>query len=1346
MRNFEVQVAVMDHDEIEIETEHGPYVVWLLVDDEGSSSSFNVSAGNDGIARFSGLRSTGSLLTLTGQGDGFDSCVEVVDDVVLYHLEISDVWKDLQYFSKYVYKFAVMVESVCDYSKEAVEGVEVFLVANLTEELTATTDTNGIAWFQVFIESPGEFSLLFSANTATFGKNVTVLSSNNLNDECKVAVSTSECSVCVSNSILVNSTCECISFSTFDSKTRTCVCPSGSKLINSVCNYCKNFIKSSELYAHYSKDFENIFINFERAVDISQLDSCEKIITGPSSLLEIVLSCTWISLQILQVSLKNMIESNLVVVLDNVNVLALSGDCSYVPSNLQVNVQLIYTPLTLSTSIISPDTYSTSCNYQSLTISSSYKSDTTIYTWSSSISPANPSLSSYIESIKSDSFYLSPSILSSGSLTISLNITSITSLSSYSYSCTKTIQILDSGTLTGYLNTGSNIEIKRNQDLSIIAFAQSCALSPTFSYTWSSKSIKTSEFILESRPSTLVITQNSLQSGSSYDIQVIISDGSSSITVACLVYVKESELVLDLSRSSGSISLLIDFEAKATCYDPDDDLAVTSFEWFCIENNFECLNKQGSVLNLVKNENVLKVSSEELKDRSTYQIVVKCLTDKKIRYKQIEVFVDGKVQGEVSISFASFKVNPDYINSLIPVINFQGSLSFHWNIKGGKYTGNGVSTYNSFIGFPEFSLVPGTVYLLKLDITSSSFKGTLSAYGNITCNSGPICASISYSTSDSLTTVTAENCTDSDNEDYPLLFQYGFTSKSNDFFWVNEPIAFSSYSLYLAPGTKSLQVRVIDSLSTSVTYTKQITHQIRQLSEDYLLLIIERCKTSGSIPNTIITFCKYEIDFASFSYLHSQFYSYFFNIPSSRFNADLYISCLTSILSKSSLITSDIIINCTELTIGLLSKYNYKMLTSMVNELLVAFDNYYDVINPALMTKLLKLVSDRWVQETLPNIQLDYSNHSSIIKLRKIGFSYVGSLVSNSNFSVEFPKDLKIDNEKMFDLVFIVQKGKGLGYINFFVKESGTYANYNLAFAQVKDGDIKISSPIVLTVRNFIGVNLAKCSGSSGNSGKCTVGKVNSTHIQVEIYGKGEYTVAGDDESCSLTRSPLIVSGAVFLFSIVLSILLALHDRKSKPTSSRQFFLNLGISSLFVPQENPKRSGSLIKITAGLLVLEATIGLTYTSIISEREIMTKLGTHFTSLELERGLIGLIACQIFNLLNTLVLIGKNKKVRSYIGIFINLLTSLMALSSIAIICIVTCPLNIIQWVINFAIFSVVDQLIFNPLWALIISLLCKTHVRKDTKVTNFDGTVKEMQDLSSNETIFRGSLTSSRIFS
>ena len=1339
-----MQVAVMDHDEAEIETLHGPYLLGLVVDDEGNSSSYSASAGADGIARFAGLKCFGTLLTLTAQGDGFEPVVEVVDEIIGYHLEISDVPQDLQYYSKYFYEVSVLVESVSDYSREVAKDVVVSLLPGLAEGLTAASNSDGVATFNVFIETPGELSLLFSAESATLSKTVLGIASNNTVDQCKVAISPSECSVCVPNSVLVNSTCECVSISTYSSKSRSCVCPSGSKLIDSECYYCKNFIKSSELDAHYSKDFKSIFINFERAVDISQLDSCDKIITGPDSLLEALSSCVWISLQILQVSLKSTIGTSLDVVLDKNSVVAISGDCSYAPSNLQVNVQLIYAPLSLSTSIISPATYYTSCNYQSLTISSEYKSASVIYTWSSSAIPENPALSSYIQSINSDSFSISPSELSSGSLTISLNLSSSSFASSFS--CSKTITILDSSTLTGYLNTGSNVEIKRNQELTLIAFAQSCALSPTFSYTWSADSIKASEFMLESRPNTLLIPQNSLQSGSSYNIQVTISDGSSSVAVSCLVTVKESELVLDLSRSSGSISLLIDFEAKATCYDPDDDLAVTSFDWFCIESNSECLGRQGKALNLVQNKNQLKVSSEELKDGSTYQIVAKCSTEKKIRYKQIEAVVDGQVRGDVSIRFTSFKVNPDYINSLIPVINFQGSLSFHWNIKGGKYTGNGVSTYNSFIGFPELSLVPGAVYLLKLDITSSDFRGTLSAYGNITCNSGPVCDSISYSTSDSLTTVTAENCTDSDNEDYPLLFQYGFTTKSNAFFWINEPVAYSSYSLYLAPGTKSLQVRVIDALSTSVTYAKQINHQTRQLSEDYLMVIIERCKTPGSTPNTIITFCKYEIDFASFSYLHSQFYSYFFSIPSSRFNADLFISCLSSILSKSSLITPEIIINCTELTIGLLSKYKYKMMTSMVNELLVAFDVYYDLIDPALMTKLLMLVSDRWVQETLPNVQLDYSNHSSIIKLRKIGLSYVGSQVSNSNFSVEFPKDLQIDREKMFDLVFIVQKGKGLGYINLFVKESGTYANYNLALKEVKDGDLKISSPIVLIVRNFIGVSAAKCSGSSGNLGRCMVGKVNSTHIQVEIYSKGQYTVAASEENCSLTRSPLLVSGAVFLFSIVLSILLSLHDRKSKPTPSRQFFLNLGISSLFIPQVNPKRAGSLLKITAGLLVLEASIGLTYTSIISESGFVTNFGTHFTSLELERGLIGLVVCQVFNLFNTLLFIGKNIKVQSYIGIFINLLTSLIALGCIAIICITSCPLHIIQWVINFAIFSVADQFVFNAVWALIASLLCKSRARKDTRVTSFDGTVKELQDLSSNETIFRGSLTSSRIFS
>ena len=392
---------------------------------------------------------------------------------------------------------------------------------------------------------------------------------------------------------------------------------------------------------------------------------------------------------------------------------------------------------------------------------------------------------------------------------------------------------------------------------------------------------------------------------------------------------------------------------------------------------------------------------------------------------------------------------------------------------------NIIST-NSFIGIPEFTLKQGVKYKLELDISSDQFKGTLKIVGELSSNMGPICDGLRILQEDFGTLLKAVDCVDGDDEDYPLMYQFGFSEYKGRVRWINEPVGLNIYSEDLPLTAVKAFVRVFDALEMTNTYSTEISRNVRYL-QDYLLKIMEKVRNPSNVPSVIMAYKDLELDYASFIYFFSSFYSYFITLPSTRSNLELFIDCLEGILIQNQWVSDEVLNNSTKIAIHILERLNQRVLPEICEKQFLAFQKYLSRIDKDLLLELIILFGEKLVYDTDPNTVYKYSAFFSFIKMRKIALSYLGSQVSEGNLTVEFPKNFDIDESLVFDTFFSLQITDESFVIHFQVSSSGIYENYTLDIFDVEYYVINVKNPLHFTIKNTFQFNVATCKDPKTN-------------------------------------------------------------------------------------------------------------------------------------------------------------------------------------------------------------------------------------------------------------------------
>jgi hypothetical protein len=543
-----------------------------------------------------------------------------------------------------------------------------------------------------------------------------------------------------------------------------------------------------------------------------------------------------------------------------------------------------------------------------------------------------------------------------------------------------------------------------------------------------------------------------------------------------------------------------------------------------------------------------------------------------------------------------------------------------------------------------------------------------------------------------------------------LTYQFGFYL-DNDLLWINEPISISVFKTGLPDSVRLVSVRVFDTLESWAIYDNSLSSRNREL-RDYMMEIMTKSRNPLNIPSVIIEYSIYELDYPSFSYLYSSFYSYFSFYYPCLSNLDLFISCLSSILKQSKHFSDDLLNNSTQLTTSVVQKYRKRLFTRESEAILEILQGFIDRINSTLIFDLFVAIGDKWVVDTVPNIEFKYDGFVTAIKIRKIAQAYLGLKATLNQLEVAFPPEQQLNKSKVFDsLIFLNEVPQG-HFLYLMMKSSGNYESYNLELEDIQDYFQSLKKGVSFSLENNHSYISAICINMENqDKSSCQVEKVNKTHIVVNLHQQGNFYIEEGGKTCEVNNLPITISAMTLVIVSAVSFYLILRDRKQKNLDDhlRSFTNTQSISSLFKPKQIPYRLISMFKICSKLLVLFALIIWSFTS--SMNSTFSEIYKSIPNSDLGRGLGSIIFLQVINLVSTLFSKFKEVKKAAYIELFIYLTISILAFTSIVLICSLFCINNVTSSVINWTIFALLELILIESFWALGISFACRN--RKDS---------------------------------
>ena len=1329
---FSLSVGVYDNSLSLIEASREPYTIRLSIDPATHVfGTLNVESVN-GVSQFSDLAfsKVGAYLLLFASSGIESVSSNLVQVIYNYVVSIAVTVGTYTPMAKYYYTYPVLVMN--ETSGSPLTNVIVTLTADSTFIANLTTDSSGFAYFQLVFNVSGEVTLDFTCDIGSKAETLSVEVSNNTDPLCIVAESVSTCDICVKNSKPVNGTCTCFAGSAYSSVSQTCECPAGQSVSQEACIPCGNYFDPSEVSSSYSEDYLSIFIQFTREVNTLSLKKCSDIIKGPDYFNQLPLACTWLSAVLLQIRFEEYPDLHYSQIeLQSAKVKAKGDKCDFNLQDLLIDVYRIFPVLTPTSGISAPEVYSLSCCDKNLTVYASTVSKVVTYSWAAKIDPPNAKIDEIVSSAQGYYLDLPREVLAPCLIEIELK-TQYKNLATWAKS-KASIKVTEEKTMLVELSVGSEGKVRTDQMLDVIAFVSDNCESEDqeYQYEWSTQSlgIYIEDFLVSSRPDIIRIMPYSLKPGHSYQFTAKISDTETSGSASTTIKVTYSSLIIKLSRSSGSISPDMDLIITSQVSDPDDPNSEISKIWTCSEHDQVCLDSSSSPLLLSQKEGNLTVSN--LRDKALYRFSLNAYTSSKTAYAVILITVDANTFGTVEIPSSvnmNEKIDPDYVFNVLPKFNLSSESQFQWMINGSAVYGKILSD-SSFIGFLDGTLNSANEFDLSLHVQSSSFPGEIESHTQVTVNQAPECQGTSYEVINEKWALTSILCVDQDDSDYPLTYQFGFIDANKQAVWTGQPLEIFKTFLFIPENSGQICVRVCDSLSTCKVFYHDIGSRRRRTEQVQVEEIEKLAKDFLKIPNLVIYYSGLYLSDSAYLYLFGLMQEYFLKVQMTAYVFEVYISCIEHLMK----VKNDKVLlyeNLTDFSVLVLGNMTRRLSDVNVLRFVEVFNDYVSFIDTGKLVGMLNKLSDVWTLDLTPPRSLNYKGKISLYWAKMNGAYYPGSVLAGDGIVVEVNRENDYSYYHMYDIVVLIIETNTSVVVSVSLKDSADYNDYYLLMHATEDSKIKPSNHIKISFQYQSKSSSIKCSGQKTS---CSLAKVNNSHVVMDISGFGVFSIQKQNLNCGFMRVPIVASSFICIFFIIYGIIVYKNDQKFRydHVKNRQFWVIFCVSSIFIPQHNPRRLMAVSEIVAVLNLLIGLIGFSFDYLDRNFDSLSiDFGT-FTINQLSQGLFCLALMQVVTISNLVVrshLTSSNAA--RYLMFFINVVLIIIGFSLTVMACLLICPSTLDTWLIKFAIFSFLQLFILQPLFSIIPALLIKRSAHKSTRVTSiFKDNLSPSKDIS-----------------
>ncbi|OMJ79031.1 hypothetical protein SteCoe_21014 [Stentor coeruleus] len=1220
-------------------------------------------------------------------------------------------------------------------SKEVIEyGQTLTVFVLLFENYLMYTDELEVTLYSSDLKFEGNNKVItntgiaeFSIKFAGLGKTtLTARSSRDLNDVeitsfdvystdplCSVLDSEEKCLKCINLSDFVEGFCTCIENSYYDES--SCLCNDGyfDDLLNN-CQKCSNQFSDKDIVSYYNSDYKEITVEFiENVMNSGQ--SCDKVVTLPSSYEDIYLQCSWINSKTFILIFSEQLPAvNIDITIDS-SLVPLKKLCNFYQQETIITVKMIYDLPYPVLDIISPSICSIPCLQEDPIVKHAIVSTDFEYSWSASSS--SQSLINYIEGQNLPVLTLSKDLLVSEDLYIYATVKSIL----YGTESSKSIliKVTNQYLFTVGFDYGSQISVNSFSPLLIKAqVLSSCNVVGAFTYSWKyySDSLLDLDYILQNspRPDTIYLPPNTLSENKNYIIEAnaTLSQTGAYGIAQISIDVMINELKLKLNRWGGTIGSDIDLEIIATVENSENmDLSI-DYEWSCKEGSVECIGNNGNALYSSTSGNILTITKDQLRNGAIYLFKVVASTVQNNAEQEVEFKIDNQAKGEIIIETSELVIDNSKNYKLVSKIIPPSESTFSWDFDPDLNSNSNIDFTNSFIIIPPFSLQVGSTYKVTLTMSPASASSII-AYTFISRSNPPTCNSFKSEKLSNKYYLEGISCSSSQSV---LYYQFGYSTDKK--YWVTNSSPLSSASVFIDDNAEKLLMEVCDDYECTLYENPAAnSKQRRELAiiDDFL----DSITNYDDIPSAVIYYVKKADSKDTYNTIVLTMGNYFYSEIISDANFNLYISCLYSVLENSTYVSPEIFTYLNNLTIYILSEYPESCSNSEAESIVDSFSEYISLLEYIDLHNFFSAMKNSWFQDKLPGESfLNIEGKLNIYSNRLISSNLPNLDLSFSHSNISIPADLEIDNNIIID-IFYAKYTLNDDFFELSFYESGTYIDYSLVITESKEIQLISESKIQVEINGTYNLDMNhECqyynyTNSWENSG-CDIIKISETKVTASLDHLSSFRINEFSKQCEIGRGPVIAMGVLILICCFLvGIFLKLDYNNEDYPKHDPFLFVYPYSNSFYLQPYFRRSILTLQILGNFIVLFCLIGVLEVYFNSpEEKSADDYGDYFES-SIYSGAAAWAITQgfiiPFFLYNCII-----EKSRLGLAIQGTILAICAVASIIGIIymTVVYCSEYTFYWIINILIFTPI-QIVLDTLYALVIRyILCRNYLKDD----------------------------------
>jgi hypothetical protein len=213
------------------------------------------------------------------------------------------------------------------------------------------------------------------------------------------------------------------------------------------------------------------------------------------------------------------------------------------------------------------------------------------------------------------------------------------------------------------------------------------------------------------------------------------------------------------------------------------------------------------------------------------------------------------------------------------------------------------------------------------------------------------------------------------------------------------------------------------------------------------------------------------------------------------------------------------------------------------------------------------------------------------------------------------------------------------------------------------------------------------------------------------LYHLSVFRIVEDDNLCETGRGPIATISLLSFIMIIFGTVFFLTDNKVFSFTSQATFLKIcPLTSIFLPQNSPRRTAMILQLLTSEMLLLTLIGALMYYFDSPEDRTSYVFDKYYGFQLSRGAIAWALCQVYTVpiffSNSLVLKYTKFKLTYILTIVISIVIACGCMAGVIIMTVKYCGGWTELWIVNFLIFTLFDWATLEIIYSVVAWLLLR----------------------------------------